>query len=136
MSSYGCSYIQSIYQLRLHANIQISIRNLLSTTDKRHLWEKKKNKSQQEEISDQKIIWKGKCCKSIFSTHNCMIEVTWAGSSSTEKLNSSPHMGFLEPGIIELQYKQKKDWIHRQKSIVNQGPSLFLDREEWSLTHR
>lgn len=27
---------------------------------------------------------------------------TWTGSSSTEKSNSSPHMGFLEPGIIEL----------------------------------
>jgi hypothetical protein len=31
---------------------------------------------------------------------------TRTGSSSTEKLNSSPHMGFLEPGTIELHQQQ------------------------------
>ncbi|KAG5589624.1 hypothetical protein H5410_040138 [Solanum commersonii] len=44
------------------------------------------------------------------------IKLTSAGSSSTEKLNSSPHIGFLEPGIIELQQVQEYTLLTRSNN--------------------
>lgn len=46
---------------------------------------------------------------------------TWTGSSSTEKLNSSPHMGFLEPGTIEL-HQHTEDQLMRPNE---QGQSSY-----------
>lgn len=47
-------------------------------------------------------LTKEACANKNVNVGKLKAQKTWTGSASTKKLNSSPHIGFLEPGTMEL----------------------------------